>query len=137
MRRRTLRSKRKAQQILNQVALFRGGQAERHARVVVIDDVVQRGEAAVVIKAAFEMCEEIPNRRSAVASVGCAVGLEVVNANFRGGMQIPAGIGPERLDVAVVALGLATEQSVAAGGRRGIEAAGRRLRRWNCQLVEL
>src|SRR5213082_1754188 len=110
MRRRSLGSECKAQQILNQVALFGGGQAETHAGVVVIDDFVQRGEAAVVIKTAFEMREEVANRRSAIALIQRAVGLKIVDADFRGSMQIPAGIGPEWLDVAIVALRFATEE---------------------------
>ena len=52
-------------------------------------------------------------------------------------MQIPAGIGPERLDVAIVALRFATEESIAAGRSRNIEATSGRLRRGNSQLIEL
>jgi len=124
LRRRILGCKRQAQQILNQIALFGRSQTEVHASVVVVHDVVQRCEAAIVIKATFEVCEEVTNRRSAVALIRCAVGLETVCADFRNGVQIPASIGPEWFDVAVVAFGFAAEQRITAVCRRGIEAAG-------------
>jgi hypothetical protein len=45
-------------------------------------------------------------------------------------MQIPTGIGPERLDVAVVAFRFAAEKVVSTLCVGRIEAARSRLRRW-------
>src|SRR5438067_330722 len=52
-------------------------------------------------------------------------------------MQVPAGVGPDRFNVAVVAPGFAAEQIIAALRRRRIEAASGRLRGRNRQLIEL
>ena len=90
-----------------------------------------------MVEASFEVSEEVANGRRPVTLVRGAIGLEIVDADFRGGVQIPTRVSPEWLDVAVVASGLAAEQRVAATCCRGIEATGRRLRRRNCELVEL
>src|SRR3954447_17961087 len=57
------------------------------------------------------------------------IGLEAVDTDFGGGVQVPSGIGPEWFDMAAVAVGLAAEQLVATGRGGGIEAARWRLRR--------
>jgi len=44
---------RQRQQILGEIGLFSRGQSQAKAAVIVIDDVVDRGEPPVVIKAAF------------------------------------------------------------------------------------
>ena len=66
------------------------------------------------------------------------IGLEAVDADLRRLVEIPSGLGPQRLDVAVVALRLAAEELVAALGRRLVEidAAARRGRRQR-QLVKM
>src|SRR5579884_3143595 len=66
-----------------------------------------------------------------------AIGLEAVDANFGGSVQIPTRVAPERLHVAVVALGFAAKQLVATGGSGRIETAGGRIRRRKGELIEL
>src|SRR5262249_35041340 len=55
-----------------------------------------------------------------------------------GRVLIPAWLGPQRLTVTTIAVGLATEQCVAALGRVGIEVdAGARLYRRQRQLIKV
>src|SRR5204863_1841483 len=65
-------------QVLDQIALLRVRQTELQERVVVLDDVAQRGEAAVVIEAALRTRVEAAQRRRAIALVRRAHRLEVV-----------------------------------------------------------
>src|SRR6516164_7046241 len=58
---RVLRLKLQAQQILNEIAPFCGGETQVHARVVVVDYGVQIGKAAIVIEAPFEVGRDSSN----------------------------------------------------------------------------
>ena len=51
-------SERETEQVLNQVVFFTGREPQTHACVVVIDDGIQRREAAVMIETAFGMRED-------------------------------------------------------------------------------
>ena len=64
-------------QVLNQISLFSNVQTQVLAGVVMINNVQQRGKAAVMIEAAFGMCPQAVERRGAVAAVRCAVGLKI------------------------------------------------------------
>jgi hypothetical protein len=55
-------SERQAQQVLNQVAALRGREAQAHARVVVLDDVVEGPEPAIMVEPALEVREDGPDR---------------------------------------------------------------------------
>ena len=116
---------------------FIGRQAERHAGVVMVDDLPQVRNPPVVIKPTLETGEQLIDWRCAVTVVGSSIGLEAVDADLGESVQIPPGIGPQRLDMAAVAVGFAAEQLVAARGRRRIEAARRRWRRRDRDLIEL
>src|SRR5215472_6902852 len=83
------------------------------------------------------MREQVADRRRAIAMIRCAICLKAVDADFVRHVKVPTGIGPEWLDMAVVALRLPTEQLVSARGRGWIEASCGRLRRRNRELVEL
>src|SRR5512142_1788664 len=80
-------------QVLDEVALLRGRQREREGGVVVRDDRGQVGEAAVVIEAALGVREQALERRRAIALVGRALRLEVVDADLGGGVHVPTGLG--------------------------------------------
>src|SRR5262249_12307728 len=95
---------------LGQVGDLAVRELEREGAVVVLDDVRQRGEAAVVVEAALLVGPQAGQGRGAVAMVGIARGLEVVDADLRGGMRVPAGLRVERRDVAARALRLAREE---------------------------
>ena len=92
-----------AQQVLNQVTFLAVGEPEVHALVVMVDYGIQISEAPVVIEAAREMGRERTNRRGPIAVVRPAIGLEAIDANVAGLMQIPPGFGPQWLRVTVVA----------------------------------
>ncbi|MCI0366576.1 MAG: hypothetical protein L0219_22155 [Phycisphaerales bacterium] len=90
-------------QVLDQVALLLLGQAQLEEAIVVIDDVVQGGEAAIVVEAAFvELVgvEEGTQGSGDVAVARSAIGLEVVDADFVGGVDVVAGLAEQRRDVA-------------------------------------
>src|SRR5437899_9348821 len=89
-----------------------------------VDYGIQIREASVVIEAACEVRRKGPYGGSAIAHVRSTVGLEAVNANVRGSVQIPSRLGPERFCVTVVTASLATKQFVAASGSGLIERHG-------------
>src|ERR1041385_8904115 len=123
------------EQILNQVALFRRREAEGHARVVMVDNLVQGRESTVVIEAALQVSEEHADGRRAVPQIRRSIRLKAVDADFGRHMQIPAGIGPERLDVAVIALGLAAEELVSTRCGSRVKTASGRLWRRQRELI--
>src|SRR5205823_14471295 len=108
-------------QVLGPVVLPLGGQTEVEERGVVVDHVEQRGETAVVEEAALAVREESLQRRGAVLLVGRALRLELIDADLRSGMHVPAGLREQRLHVAVAAFRLAVEKVVAGRGRSGSE----------------
>src|SRR5512133_1034983 len=98
--------------------------------VVVVDDISQRGEAAIVVETSLVgRVHEQPALTYKDASqvhrlvdiIGCPVGLEGINANIRSRVQVPARLSPERLDMAGDALRFAAEELIAAGSSVGVE----------------
>jgi len=61
---------------LNQIVLLARSEIQVHTLVVVIDDRGQCRESAVMIEAAFQVRENGPDRRGAVALVRRPVGLK-------------------------------------------------------------
>src|SRR5512140_2531189 len=85
-------------QVLDEIALLLRVEAEGKEGVVVVDDVAECGETTVVVEAALLVCEQPLERRSAVALVGRAFRLEVVNADLFRFVHVPARLGVERRD---------------------------------------
>src|SRR6058998_855903 len=73
------------------------------------DHVPQCCKAAVVIEAAFLMGPETFQRRGSVSSIRGAIRLEVINADFRCRMHVPAGFREHRRYMTRRALRLAFE----------------------------
>ena len=89
-----------------------------------------------MVEAAF-LAEENPSeRRGAVTLLGGAVGLEVINADFGGRVQIVTRLRPQRWGVTEAALSLPIEEGRAAL-LRVWQWILRRLRRGNGELVEV
>src|SRR4051812_22586378 len=82
-------------QKLHQIALLRLAQVQPEVPVVVIDDVAQGGEAAVVVVAPLAVRPEPLERRGAVVAVRRAVGLEGVDADLLGRVAGPGPLGVE------------------------------------------
>src|SRR5882724_5075313 len=123
-------------QELDEIGLLLGAELQMEMVVVVIDHLAQGGEAAVVVEAALGVGPEPLQGGGAVVIVGGAAGLEVVDPDLLGGVQVPPGLGVERGHVAVGAAGLA-ENLLAALSGGGIEAAGGRRRRRDGELIEV
>src|SRR5262249_24963738 len=87
-------------QIFDQVVLLLRGQAQLEEVVVVIPDSGERRKAAIVIEAALLMRPNSLERRRAVAPVGCPIGLEVVDPDLGGRVEVPARLAEERGHVA-------------------------------------
>src|SRR5262249_57795665 len=96
------------------VVLLARQQPEPEARVVVVDGGIECGEAAVVETPALRMREDRRDRRRARPLVRRSIRLKRIDADFAWQVQVPTGVGPDRLDVTVVAARFATEQIVAA-----------------------
>src|SRR5207247_6999279 len=62
---------------------------------------------------------------------------KVVDADLAWCVQIPARIGPQRFDVTVIALGLTTKKLISTSSRGRVKTASGRLRRRQCELIEL
>ncbi len=102
-----------------------------------LDHVEQGREAPVVVEAALRVRPQASERRSAIAAIGSAVRLDVVDSDLRRRVQVPAGLGSDGLDVTLVALRLPGEKRVAVSRSRDVETAARRRRRRNRELVEV
>src|SRR5712692_255550 len=122
---------------LHQVGLLRARQAQAERRVVVVDHGIQRREATVVVEAALLAGEQTPQRGRPVVPVGRPVGLESVDPDLRAGVHVPAGLGVERRNVALGAVGLAGEQLLPARRRVLVEAVLRRPRSLEAELVSV
>src|SRR3954451_11775021 len=86
-------------EVLDQIALFLAGQVEAEVAVVVLDDVGESGEPAVMVKSAlvdFFHVPQRPQRRRAVAFVRSSHRLEIVDTDLVRRMQVPAGFSEER-----------------------------------------
>src|SRR5215472_11267578 len=105
-----------AQQILNEITLFRCSESQVHASVVVIDHSVQIGKATIVIETIFEVGGDSSNGGGSIAQIRTTIRLEAVNADFARLMQIPARFCPERLGMAVVASSFTAEQRISTCG---------------------
>src|SRR5262245_23334587 len=82
-------------QVLDEISLLRIGQAEALERVVMVHHVEQGREPTIVIEAALHVRPQTVERRGAIAAIGRALGLEVVDADLLGGVHVPAGLGVE------------------------------------------
>src|SRR5262245_8661163 len=122
-------------------------QAEIELDVVVIDDIRQGRKAAVVKEVSLArglheeavLADEYAGKiRGLVDVIGRAVGLEAVDPDGCRSVQIPAGFGPQRLNVTVITLRFSAKQRVASVRRRRVEVlSGLRFRRGNRKLIEL
>src|SRR5689334_17291344 len=106
-------------------------------RVVMIDDGSQRREPAVVIEAALRVGPEPAQRCGTVSLIGRARSLELVDADLRAGVHVPAGLGEERRHVTTAALGSAVEQGFTVFGSGTVVAAARRRGYRQRELVDM
>ena len=100
--------------------------------VVVIDDIPKCGEAAVMVEATlvdFIHAPQRAQRSGTVTIIGRAFGLEVVNADLFGRVQIPTRFSEKCGYVAVGAARFIFENSFALLCSSAIEAPRRRRRR--------
>ena len=96
-------------QALNPVEAVRGQLGDA------VKDVVEyRGETTIVIETALHVRPQSGQRCSPVHLIGRAARLEIINADLRSFMHIPAWFGECGLDVTRAALCLATEEVSAA-----------------------
>ena len=93
--------------VFDQVRFFLLIQVQVHYAVVMIDNVEQRGESAVVIGAALDVRPHASMGRRSIPMVGRTIGLVAVDADLGRRMHVPTRVGPKRLDVAGIAVGLA------------------------------
>src|SRR5215813_13998368 len=112
-----------------------------------IYDIHERWESSIMVKTAL-ICriheqaafthEYSSQVHCLVAVVGCSVRLECIDANLFRLVQIPARLSPERLYVAIVAVGFSAEQSIPSLRRRVIKIyTGLRGRGRNSELVKV
>src|SRR5215831_4469001 len=101
-------------QELDQVGFVLSRQPQAEAAVIVIHDVEQSGKAAVVVEPARGVRPETLERRSTVAAVGRAVRLKAVDADFAGGVHVPAWLGVERGNMTAGTLAAPVEDRLAA-----------------------
>src|SRR5690606_24764174 len=109
-------------QELHEVRLLPRVESEREVTVVVVDDVLQGGEATVVVEASLLADEEPLEGVGAVARVGRADRLDVGERDLVGRVHVAARVGVERRYVATGALRSAREELAPALGRLGVEA---------------
>lgn len=99
--------------------------------------ILQRCKAAIVIEAAFRVCPEARQRRGPVSMVRGTIGLERIDTDFFGRVEVPPRFRPQRLDMAGATLGLAAEERIATCGSRRIKTACRWARGGNGELIEM
>src|SRR5690349_16916743 len=100
-------------EVFREVALFALAESQREVPVVVLDHRSKRREAAIVVVAALAVSPQPAQRRRAVAPVGAAIGLEIVDTDLGAGVHVPSGLGEEWRHVAPPAGGLAGEDLLA------------------------
>src|SRR5262252_1853683 len=100
-----------------------------------LDDIVERCEATIVVEAALGPHEQPSERRGAIALFRRTLRLEIVDSDLRSRVHRPTRLGEERIDVAGTARRLSEEEVSAAVGGCLIVALLRRLRRCEGQLV--
>src|SRR5262245_12631897 len=101
-------------QVFDQVRLLRAAETEVEMLVVVVDDVDQRSETAIMIEAALLVGPQPSERRGAVHTGRRAISLEGVDTDLLRRMQVVAGLREQGWDVAGRALGRAVEESSTA-----------------------
>src|SRR5262249_27565216 len=106
-------------EVLDEVLLLGLAEMEAKSLVVAVHDVEQRGEPTVMIEAplvfrtheqAALADENAGQVHRPVAVVRRAVGLEAVDPELVGLVDVPARLGPQRLVMAAIAVGLPAEQ---------------------------
>ena len=107
-----------------------------HAAVVVAHYIRQRLEAAIVIEPTLLVKVKPRKRRRTIALDRRPAGLEIIDADFRRRVSVPARLGVQRWRMTVAAPGLADEQCITAGGRV-VQRNERRFRRRNRKLVKM
>jgi hypothetical protein len=131
------RHRSKRLQELGEVALCPSPEPEPEGPIVVVDDLTQGAKSSVVVETTLGMRPQTLERRRPVSSLRRAVGLEAVDPDLLGRVQVPARLGLERRHVTTGATCLAVEQFLAARRRVGIEASFRGWRRRDRQLIEV
>ena len=92
-------------------------------------------KSAVVVESAFGSGEQAAERGGAIALVRGPVGLEIINANFGWRVLIPTWFRKQRRHMTGGAIGFVVEQHLAAASGGRIKTTGRRLGRFQSQLV--
>src|SRR5205823_2031940 len=103
---------------------------ETFHRVVVVDDMAQGREPAIVIEPALLMRPEPLERRRPVVPIGRSISLDVVDPELLAPVHVPAGLGEERRDVARRALRLGVEEHLAACRRAPVEGGATSAAPW-------
>src|SRR5690606_20161561 len=94
-------------QILDQIRFLTLAEAESEESVVVVDDVGERREAAVVIEAALRVRPEaLQRRRPIVGVLRAAPRVLLVDADLVEAMHVPPGLREDRRNMAFGAAGL-------------------------------
>src|SRR5579864_1819262 len=123
----------------DQVALLSWPQTEVEAGIVVADHIQECRETAVVEEAALRPSPEAFELRrdhgAADRPLRSTVGLEGVDTHFGRRMRVVAGVSVERRHMAFRAFALAAEDRLTTFRRSGVEAAHRRLRCLQRELV--
>jgi len=124
---------------LDQIALLTLRETEVEAGIVVVGDIQERRETAVVKEAALrprpEAAELRRNQGAADSPRRPTVGLEGIDAHLGWSVRVVAGVGVERRHVAPRAFASAVEDRLTTFRCCGVEAAGRRLRCLQRELV--
>src|SRR4051812_43612770 len=115
----------KREQILDQILLFLVSKVQAETRIVVVDDLVQVLESAIVEEASLLMREEASQGCRTIATVRGALCLERINADLLASVHIPARLGPEWFHVTAVAASFPPEDFVPAFGGFRIEVLAR------------
>lgn len=117
-------------QIFDEIVFLFIREPEVKAVVIAADDVGERLEASVVIKAAFILRK---HKKTALAHKyarqvhrlirmsGGAIGFEAVDLHLIGRMLIPTRFRPQWFTMTAIAVGLAAEKFVSTSGGRRIE----------------
>jgi hypothetical protein len=99
--------------------------------IIMLDNVVERGEPAIVVETALVDLLHIPQRpqrRRPVTLVRGSHRLKVIDPDLVRRMQVPARLREERWDMAGRSLGLVVEEGLSVLRGRAVEGALRRFR---------
>ena len=120
-----------------QVILFCCIEPQVEALVIVIDDLQQRLEAAVMKESTCLVGPEAVQWGGPVTLIGSPVGLEGINADLVPRMQIPSRFACYGLDMAACTRGLVCKESLPPLRGFGIETPWRRFWRRNRELIKM